>query len=117
MVAIEGIAFASALTATYTNVRRIDHTRCPIGPSHDAAQYSGRPPPSPPLRRRRSTWPRTRPRTARRFTDTSTPGAGGAPIVARLWRFGDPASGGRQYRDRLPGQPHVLRAGRLSGGR
>ena len=29
-------------TATYTNLRRIDRTRCPIGPSHDAAQYTGR---------------------------------------------------------------------------
>ncbi len=27
------------------------------------------------------------------FTDTSVAGAGGAPIVSRVWRFGDPGSG------------------------
>ena len=27
------------------------------------------------------------------FTDASTPGAGGAPIVGRLFGFGDPATG------------------------
>jgi PKD repeat protein len=93
VVRIEGIAFASAVTATYTNVRRIDHTVCPIGPSHDAALYLGvaSPVPSPPAATFQvAVHPADDSAT---FTDTSTRGVGGAPIVARLWRFGDPASG------------------------
>lgn len=39
--AVAGIAFARQLTATYVNPRRIDATRCPLGPSHDAASYTG----------------------------------------------------------------------------
>jgi PKD repeat protein len=93
VVPIEGIAFASALTATYTNLRRIDHTRCPIGPSHDAARYRGAaaPLPSPPAATFQAAVHQAD--DSATVTDTSTPGGGGAPIVARLWRFGDPASG------------------------
>ena len=39
VVVIEGIPFASRLSAVYSNRRRLDHTRCPIGPSRDAALY------------------------------------------------------------------------------
>ncbi|MFZ1997682.1 MAG: PKD domain-containing protein [Solirubrobacteraceae bacterium] len=93
MVGIEGIAFASQLAAVYTNRRRIDHTPCPIGPSHDAARYLGvaAPLPSPPAAAFRvAAHPAHDSAT---FTDTSLPGAGGAPIVARAWQFGDPGSG------------------------
>lgn len=92
-VAIEGIAFASHLAATYTNMRRIDRTRCPIGPSHDAAQYLGAaaPLPSPPAAAFSATVHAADDSAA--FTDTSSPGAGGARIVAWAWQFGDPASG------------------------
>jgi hypothetical protein len=47
---IQGIAFATTVAATYTNSHRIDRTICPIGPSHDAAVYTGSasPLPSPP---------------------------------------------------------------------
>jgi PKD repeat protein len=92
-VAIEDIAFATRLSAVYTNRRRIDRTRCPIGPSHDAAQYTGTAValPSPPAATFQVT---TQPADdSTTFTDTSTRGAGGAGIVARLWQFGDPASG------------------------
>ena len=94
VVPIEGIAFASQLTASYRNRRRIDRTRCPIGPSHDAAQYVGVA--SPPLLRHRrplflvSAHPADDSAT---LTDTSARGAGGAPIVSRVWQFGDAASG------------------------
>jgi hypothetical protein len=40
-VLFDGIPFAYGITATYTNTKRIDHTRCPLGPSHDAARYTG----------------------------------------------------------------------------
>ena len=92
-VTIQGLEFARRLTATYTNLRRIDRTRCPIGPSHDAARYTGiaSPLPTPPAAAF-SVGLNAATDTAS-FTDTSAPGAGGAPIVARLWVFGDPASG------------------------
>jgi PKD repeat protein len=93
VVRIGGIAFASRLNAAYTNRRRIDRTRCPIGPSHDAAMYTGAAVtlPSPPLATFQvATQPAADSAT---FTDTSTPGTGGVRIVRRLWQFGDPASG------------------------
>jgi PKD repeat protein len=93
VAAIEGIGFASQLTATYTNLRRIDRTRCPIGPSHDAAQYTGAaaPLPTPPTAAFSvAAHPATDSVTV---TDTSVPGAGRARIVSRVWQFGDPASG------------------------
>lgn len=93
VVAIEGIAFASGLTATYTNLHRIDRTRCPIGPSHDAAQYTGlaAPLPAPPAPAFSVAVHSAADGVT--VTDTSIPGAGGARIVSRLWQFGDPASG------------------------
>jgi PKD domain-containing protein len=103
-VPVEGIAFAGKLTATYTNLRRIDRTRCPIGPSHDAARYAGAaaPLPGPPAAAFTvAPQPGT---TADTFTDTSSPGAGGAPIVARLWQFGDPASGAANSATTSPAQ-------------
>jgi PKD repeat protein len=90
---VEGVQFAARLAATYTNARRLDRTRCPLGPSHDAAVYTGTaaPLPSPPVAAfTAAVDPAT---DDGRFTDTSTAGAGGAPIVARQWQFGDPASG------------------------
>jgi hypothetical protein len=92
-VAVQGVEFARRLTATYTNRRRADRTPCPIGPSHDAARYSG-------VRASLPTPPAAAfavalsPATdGAAFTDTSKRGAGGASIVSRQWNFGDPASG------------------------
>jgi hypothetical protein len=92
-VPIEGIAFAGRLSAVYTNRRRIDRTPCPIGPSHDAARYTGvaAPLPSPPAAAFLvAAHPSDDSAT---FTDTSVRGAGGATIVARAWQFGDQGSG------------------------
>jgi PKD repeat protein len=92
-VPIEGIAFASAVSATYTNLRRTDRTICPIGPSHDAAWYTGvaAPLPGPPAAT--FTTVMNGATDTATFADTSALGAGGAPIVSRQWNFGDPASG------------------------
>ena len=38
---VDGVPYAVTITAGYVNTRRIDHTRCPLGPSHDAATYTG----------------------------------------------------------------------------
>ncbi|HWE08951.1 MAG TPA: PKD domain-containing protein [Solirubrobacteraceae bacterium] len=92
-VGVQGTAFATALRATYTNLRRSDRTICPIGPSHDAAVYSGvaSPPPSPPTAAfSAAVAPGTVTAT---FASTSTPGGDQSPIAAVLWRFGDSASG------------------------
>jgi PKD repeat protein len=91
---VQGIRFARRITATYVNPRRSDATRCPLGPSHDAASYAGRlssPLPSPPT----VTFSRVfaSASDSASFTDTSSPGIGGAAIVSRLWQFGDSASG------------------------
>jgi hypothetical protein len=92
-VPVQGIAFAAQLSAVYANRRRIDHTPCPLGPSHDTAWYVGAaaPLPSPPAAAFQVA---IRPGSDRVvFTGTSARGAGGARIVSRLWQFGDPASG------------------------
>lgn len=93
-VPIEGIAFASGVSATYTNLTRTDRTVCPIGPSHDAAWYTGvaTPLPSPPAAA--FTTAMNGATDTATFADTSGLGAGGARIVSRQWNFGDPASGG-----------------------
>jgi PKD domain len=93
VVRIEGIAFAGQVAAAYTNLRRIDHTACPIGPSHDAAQYIGvaTPVPTPPAAA--FTVAADPGADSATVTDTSARGAGGARILSRLWQFGDPASG------------------------
>jgi PKD domain len=85
--------FATAISATYTNPSRVNLTRCPGAIGHDAARYNGHlagPLPGPPTAAFTVTSdPAT---TAAGFTDHSTPGRGGAPIVARTWNFDDPNS-------------------------
>src|SRR5262249_54542860 len=92
-VPVEGIAFAGQLTAVYRNRRRIDRTRCPIGPSHDAAQYTGvaAPLPSPPA----AAFPVASPpaNAAAPSPARRTGAAGGARTGARVWQFGAPAPG------------------------
>jgi hypothetical protein len=39
---IGGVRFARRIAASYDNRTRSDTTRCPLGPSHDAARYRGR---------------------------------------------------------------------------
>ena len=91
---VGGIRFARRVRATYVNRTRIDRTGCAMGPSYDAARYSGRlrgglpSPPQPAF-------------TAAvgadgvvSFSDESRPGLGpGRRILAWSWNFGDPASG------------------------
>jgi PKD repeat protein len=106
---IQGIPFASALSADYANLRRSDRTICPIGPSHDSAVYGGTasPLPTPPAAAFTATVDGPTDRVA--VTDGSVPGAGGAPIVARSWQFGDPASGAANTAT-TPGAAHTFTA-------
>ncbi len=93
-VVIQGRRFAQRITATYVNRRRTDDTPCPLGPSHDAARYTGRlvsPLPSPPVAR--FTTAVTAGTLSVGFTDASSVGAGRVPIETTAWQFGDPASG------------------------
>lgn len=90
---VQGIRFATGLTATYTNARRIDRTICPTGPSHDAATYTGlaSPRPSPPVAAFTAALvPGSATAT---FTSRSVPGGDRSPIASVLWQFGDPRSG------------------------
>jgi PKD repeat protein len=90
---VDGIRFARRISATYVNPSRSDATRCPLGPSHDAAGYTGRassPVPSPPTVSFSTVFASASDSAS--FTDTSRPGQGGAAIVSRLWRFGDSSS-------------------------
>ncbi|MGO9974243.1 MAG: PKD domain-containing protein [Solirubrobacteraceae bacterium] len=93
---VNTLRFARRITARYVNPERSDATPCPLGPSHDAAVYSGSAlsaVPSPP----HAAFDASEVATSDTFSfeDSSTPGVGGAPIVGRLWSFGDPASGPR----------------------
>jgi hypothetical protein len=91
---VEDVAFARRIAATYVNPRRTDTTRCPLGPSHDAARYTGTAtsalPPPPVAQFTDQVDAATQ---AASFTDTSAPASGGAQITSQLWNFGDPASG------------------------
>jgi PKD repeat protein len=93
-VQVQNVVFARGLTATYVNRSRTDSTPCPLGPSHDAAVYSGTdtsPVPVPPTANFTDTVdPATRTGS---FTDTSNQGTSAPPVVADAWNFGDPASG------------------------
>jgi PKD domain len=92
---VQGVRFATGLTATYNNPGRINLTLCAGFLGHDAASYTGRlrsGVPAPPTAG--FTFNRPNPvLTAVAFQDTSNRGANGAPIVRRTWNFGDPASG------------------------
>lgn len=92
-VTVQGVRFASRLTATYLNRRRTDRTICPVGPSHDSARYTGvaSPPPGPPSTSFTASMSGATDTAS--FSDTSAPGGDGAPITAHSWNFGDPGSG------------------------
>jgi PKD repeat protein len=91
---IGGVRFARRVTATYDNPSRTDSTPCPLGPSYDAARYTGRlraGAPSPPAV---SFSVELNAIGVAVFKDTTNPGSGkGGRVVSRQWSFGDPASG------------------------
>jgi hypothetical protein len=84
---VQGIRFATALSATYLNRYRRNTTPCPLGPSHDAAAYHGslHALPGPPA----ASFTATPDGLSVGFADTSKPGPGGSPIAAHRWDFGD----------------------------
>jgi hypothetical protein len=84
---VNGIPFARSVTATYSNRYRRNTTPCRLGSSHDAARYRGtvQALPGPPA----ASFTATPNGTTVAFADTSQPGAGGSPVAARQWDFGD----------------------------
>ena len=91
---IGGVMFAQRISASYVNRSRTDATRCPLGPSHDAAEYTGR------LKSRLPTAPVARfsvsvdvANDVATFTDLSHRTRRGARLVSQLWNFDDRASG------------------------
>lgn len=93
---VGGVLFARRITATYVNAARTDATPCPLGPSHDAARYRGiAVSPLPVAPAPSFIWTVDAADRVASFTNTSSPGAGGARLIGSLWSFGDPASGAR----------------------
>jgi PKD repeat protein len=91
---VGGVSFARRITARYLNPSRTDTTPCPLGPSHDAARYTGRlttPLPGAPLAKFYVSVNGAN--DVASFTDYSYRGRRGARLVSQLWNFGDPASG------------------------
>ena len=87
---VQGIPFATSVTATYVNRYRRNTTPCRLGPSHDAARYRGSVqvlPGAPAV-----SFTASASGMSVALADTSQPGAGGSPIAARLWDFGDGTS-------------------------
>lgn len=110
---VGGVRFARRIDATYDNRQRSDATRCPLGPSHDAARYRGRVTSHLPLAPRAGFAVLVNPTTGiAAFTDTSSPNSERA---RRRWGFGDPGSGASdtstsrnpQHRFSAPGTYHV----------
>jgi hypothetical protein len=90
---IGGVRFAQRIAATYDNRKRSDTTRCPLGPSHDAARYRGRVTSHLPLAPTAAFTVLVNPTTdVASFTDTSLPKRDRAHRLVR-WNFGDPLSG------------------------
>ena len=93
--AVQAVSFATALSATYSNGRRLNLTPCAGFLGHDAASYTGALTsglPAPPTAA--FTFAQPNPVfTTVAFQDTSARGANGAAIVQQTWNFGDPASG------------------------
>ena len=91
---VDGVRFARRIDATYVNARRSDSTPCPLGPSHDAATYTGSDTSSLPTPARASFTADVDPTTQSvHFVNTSVATRAGGRIVSRLWSFSDPNSG------------------------
>jgi hypothetical protein len=84
---VNGIPFARSITATYLNRFRRNTTPCRLGASHDAARYRGtvQALPGAPV----VSFTAGANGTSVAFADTSQSGAGGSPLAARTWDFGD----------------------------
>jgi hypothetical protein len=89
---VQNAQFATAITAAYTNGRRVNRTPCPGALGRDAGRYAGAltsAVPAPPAADFESS--PAFPNTAT-FTDRSSSPTGAA-IVGWSWNFGDPQSG------------------------
>ncbi|MEA2438645.1 MAG: trimeric autotransporter adhesin [Thermoleophilaceae bacterium] len=92
---VQGKQFATRVSATYNNKKRVNRTPCAGGIGRDAATYTGTlksPVPTPPT----ADFTSSRPDpviTRVAFSDSSAKGASGARVVKWRWDFGDPVSG------------------------
>jgi PKD repeat protein len=90
---VQATPFATAVSASYSNPRRVNRTPCPGSIGRDAGTYSGRlasPLPSPPLPEFTSAGDPVTHAVA--FADASRSPTG-AHMVRWAWNFGDPGSG------------------------
>jgi hypothetical protein len=91
---VGGVRFARRIAATYVNPSRSDTTHCPLGPSHDAARYTGEAGSPLPVAPTAAFSVLVNPANGTAlFGDESSPGSDHSPLVQWLWDFGDPRSG------------------------
>ena len=107
---VQTTPFATAISATYSNPKRVNHTPCAGALGRDSARYKG--PlssvlPGPPAAEFGASAPPGSPAVA--FSDASRPGNGGAAIVSYHWDFGDPSSGaGNTSTERNPSHTYLV---------
>ena len=89
---VQGVPFATNVTATYSNPRRINHTQCGGDLGRDGASYTGKikSQPTPPSAAFDVSGPPARKVS---FTDRSKRGSENSPIATRSWDFGDGSAG------------------------
>jgi PKD domain len=91
---VGGVRFARRIAATYVNPSRSDATQCPLGPSHDAARYTGQASSPLPVAPTAAFAVLVNPANGSAlFGDESSPGSDHSPLVRWRWDFGDPQSG------------------------
>jgi hypothetical protein len=91
---VGGVTFARRITARYDNPSRANGTRCPLGPSHDAARYRGRLTTALPAAPVASFSVSIDGSTdVASFINLSHKVRHGSGLVSQLWNFGDTASG------------------------
>jgi hypothetical protein len=94
-ITVGGVRFARRIAATYVNPARSDTTPCPLGPSHDAARYTGQASSPVPVAPVAAFAFLVNPvNGGALFGQQSSRGSDGSPLVRWRWDFGDPASGG-----------------------
>jgi hypothetical protein len=107
---VQTTPFATAISATYSNPKRVNHTPCGGMLGRDGARYRG--PlssvlPGPPVAEFGASAPPASPTVS--FTDASRTGNCGAAVVSYHWDFGDPSSGASNTStDRNPSHTYVV---------
>jgi hypothetical protein len=100
---VQGKPFATGITATYNNPKRVNRTPCAGGIGRDAATYTGTlSSPVPTAPSASFDFSSDALTTTVSFTDTTTRGESNASLKKWRWDFGDPTSGSNTSSKRNP---------------